>query len=125
MHGKNVLGEIDFDGDNGHDFFLLVVLMKSRNFIMALSMPFAATSPQPSDGEVPFIRWENTRRNIELRIIDGMRERLKKKLSKSVIKKLIVKARMLACPFMRSLQIKTMTLNSSWRQQDGGLWKTS
>ena len=55
-HGKNVLGGIDSDGDNGHDFYLLVVLMKSRNSIMALSMPFAATSPQPRDGEVPFIR---------------------------------------------------------------------
>ena len=33
------------------------VLMKSRNYIMALSMPNAAASPQPRDGEVPFIRW--------------------------------------------------------------------
>ena len=57
VHGKNVLGEIDSDGDNGHDFLLLVVLMKSGNSITARLMPFAATSPQPRDGEVPFIRW--------------------------------------------------------------------
>ena len=57
MHGKNVLGEIDSDGDNGHDFLLLVVvLMKSGNSIMARLMSFAAPSPQPRDGEVPFIR---------------------------------------------------------------------
>ena len=57
VHGKNVLGEINSDGDNGHDFLLLVVMMKSRNSIMALSMTIATTSPQPRDGEVPFIRW--------------------------------------------------------------------
>ena len=57
VHGKNVLGEIDSDGDNGYDFLLLVVLMKTTLSILALSMPFAATSPQSRDGEVPFIRW--------------------------------------------------------------------
>ena len=59
VHGKNVLGEINFDGDNGPDFLLrlLAVLMKSRNSVMALLMPFAATSPQRRDWEVPFIRW--------------------------------------------------------------------
>jgi len=57
VHGKNVLGEINSDGDNAHDFPLLWVLMKSRNSIMALLIPFAATSPQPRDGEVPFIRY--------------------------------------------------------------------
>ena len=36
MRGKNVLGEIYSNRDNGHDFPLLVVLMKSRNSIMAL-----------------------------------------------------------------------------------------
>ena len=61
MHGKNVLGEINSNRDNSQDFLLLlllllVVLMKSRNSIMARLMPFAATSPQPRDGEVPFIR---------------------------------------------------------------------
>jgi len=56
MRGKNVLGEIYSNRDNGHDFPLLVVLMKSRNSIMALSMPFATIQPQPRDGEVPFIR---------------------------------------------------------------------
>jgi hypothetical protein len=54
--GKNVLGEIYSDGDNADDFPLLWVLMKSTNSIMALLMPFATTSPQPRDGEVPFIR---------------------------------------------------------------------
>ena len=56
MHRKNVLGEIYSNRDNSHDFPLLVVLMKSRNSIMALLMPFAVTSPPPWDGEVPFIR---------------------------------------------------------------------
>jgi len=57
MYRKNVLGEINSNDDNAHDFPLLWVLMKSRNSIMALLMPFAATSPPPRDGEVPFIRW--------------------------------------------------------------------
>ena len=56
VYRKNVLGEIDPDGDNAHDIPLLAVLMKSGNSIMALLMPFAATSPHPRDGEVPFIR---------------------------------------------------------------------
>ena len=56
VHRKNVLGEINSNRDHSHDFLLLVVLMKSRNSIMARLMPFAATSPQPRDGEVPFIR---------------------------------------------------------------------
>src|ERR1019366_5600274 len=56
VNGKNVLGEINPYGDNVHDFPLLVVLMKTAISIMALLMPFAATSPQPRDGEVPFIR---------------------------------------------------------------------
>ncbi|HJX58007.1 MAG TPA: hypothetical protein VJ325_04755, partial [Thiobacillus sp.] len=56
MDGKNVLGEINSNDDNAHDFPLLVVLMKSGNSIMARLMPFATTSPQPRDGEVPFIR---------------------------------------------------------------------
>jgi len=56
MHGKNVLGEINSNGDNAYDFPLLLVLMKSRNSSMARLMPFGTTSPQPRDGEVPFIR---------------------------------------------------------------------
>ena len=55
MHRKNVLGEINSNRDNSHDFPLLVVLMKSRNSIMARLMPFAATSPQPRNGEARFI----------------------------------------------------------------------
>jgi hypothetical protein len=53
---KNVLGKIDSDGDNAHDFPLSLVLMKFRNSIMALLMPFAVTSPLLRDGEAPFIR---------------------------------------------------------------------
>jgi len=56
MHGKNVLGEIYSNRDNGHAFPLRVVLMKSRNSIMARLMPFATIQPQPRDGEVPCIR---------------------------------------------------------------------
>ena len=56
VHRENVLGEIDSYDDNAHDFPPLVVLMKSDNSIMARWMPFATTSPQPRDGEVPFIR---------------------------------------------------------------------
>ena len=56
MHRKNVLGEINSNDDNVHDFPLLVVLMKSGNSIMARLMPFATTQSQPRDGEVPFIR---------------------------------------------------------------------
>jgi len=56
MHCKNVLGEINSNDDNVHEFPFLVVLMKSGNSIMARLMPFATTSPQPRDGEVPFIR---------------------------------------------------------------------
>ena len=56
MHRKNVLGKINSNDDNTHDFPLLVVLMKSGNSIMARLVPFATTSPQPRDGEVPFIR---------------------------------------------------------------------
>ena len=60
VHRKNVLGEINSNRDNSHDFLLLlvVVLMKYGNSILALLMPFAVTSPQPRDGEVPFIRYE-------------------------------------------------------------------
>jgi hypothetical protein len=57
MNRKDGLGQINSNDDNTHDFPLLLVLMKSRNSIMALSMPIAATSPQPRDGEVPFIRY--------------------------------------------------------------------
>ena len=53
VHGVNESGKTD----NSHDFPLLVVLMKSRNSILAILMPFAVTSPQPRDGEVPFIRY--------------------------------------------------------------------
>jgi len=56
VNGKNILGKIDPDGDNVHDFALLVVLMKTALSIMALLMPLAATSPQPLHGEADFIR---------------------------------------------------------------------
>ena len=56
MHCKNVLGKINSNDDNAHDFPLLVMLMKSRNSIMARLVPFATTQPQPRDEEVPFIR---------------------------------------------------------------------
>jgi hypothetical protein len=56
MNRKDGLGQINSNDDNTHDFPLLLVLMKSRNSTMALSMPIAAASPQPRDGEVPFIR---------------------------------------------------------------------
>jgi hypothetical protein len=53
---RNILGKIDADGDNAHDFSLSLVLMKYWNSIMAPLMPFAAASPLLRDGEVPFIR---------------------------------------------------------------------
>ena len=48
---KNILGQINSYGNNAHDFLLLVVLIKSILSIMAVLMPFAATSPnQESKG---------------------------------------------------------------------------
>ena len=55
--GKNVIGKLNSNRDIGHDFPLLVILMKSGNSIMARLMAFATTQAQPRDGEVPFIRW--------------------------------------------------------------------
>lgn len=55
--GPNMLGEFYPCGDNAHDIPLLAVLMKTTFSILALSAPFAATSPHPRDGEAPFIRW--------------------------------------------------------------------
>ena len=57
---KNILGKINSNGDNVHDFPLLVVLMKMTLSIMALLMPYAVTSPLLRDGEVPFIRYAFT-----------------------------------------------------------------
>jgi hypothetical protein len=52
---NNILGEINPYGDNAYDIPILAISMKMTLSILALSVPFAATSPHPRDGEVPFI----------------------------------------------------------------------
>lgn len=53
---KNALGEANSNRDNGHDFPLSCMLMKSTISILPRWMSFAVTSPLPWDEEVPFIR---------------------------------------------------------------------
>jgi hypothetical protein len=55
VHGKDVLGEIDADVDNGHGLPLPSELMRVRTSHRGTSLPVAASRPV-RDGEVPFIR---------------------------------------------------------------------
>ena len=56
VHGKHVLGEINFYGDNVHDF-----PFRDAGEMIDISswhlLPFAEISLPPRDREVPFIRW--------------------------------------------------------------------
>lgn len=63
MNRRDGLGQINSNDDNTHDF-PSEVLMKSKNYITALSMTIAVTSPQPRDGKVPFIRWGSSARAV-------------------------------------------------------------
>lgn len=56
MDGKDVLGEIDANGDNSHGLPLSSELMRFRTSHRGTSLPVAATPRLARDGEVPFIR---------------------------------------------------------------------
>jgi len=58
MHRKDVLGEIDADGDNGHDFpfHKTSALMRDWTSHRGTLMPYPATARGAREGEVPFIR---------------------------------------------------------------------
>ena len=57
MHGKDVLGEIDSNGDNGsHGLPLPSELMRHCTSHRGTELPVAATARLARDGEVPFIR---------------------------------------------------------------------
>jgi len=68
MHGENVLGEIDANGDNGHGLPLPSELMRDRNPHLGTQLPPAA-SRLARDGEVPFIRSASVMRPVRLRSI--------------------------------------------------------
>ena len=57
MHRENVLGEIDPDVENGHDFPIKSELMRVRTSHRGTSMPYSASLRAPRDEEVPFIRY--------------------------------------------------------------------
>lgn len=58
MDGKDILGEINADGDNGHDFpfHKTSELMRDRTYHRGTWMPHHATARITRDGAVPFIR---------------------------------------------------------------------
>ena len=56
VHGKHVLGKIDTNEDNAHDFPPHRWLMETNTSHRGTWMPYCATQRAPRDGEVPFIR---------------------------------------------------------------------
>ena len=56
MYRKDVLGEIDSDGDNAHGLPLLWFQMDDFDITILALRCRAALTPLPRDGEVPFIR---------------------------------------------------------------------
>ena len=59
MGGKDILGEIDADGDNGHHFpfHKTSKQMSVRTSHRGIWMPYPATVRITWDGDVPFIRF--------------------------------------------------------------------
>ena len=55
VQSKDVLGEIDSNEDNGHDFPFFIQLMKVRTSHRGTLLPVSALRIT-RDGEVPFIR---------------------------------------------------------------------
>jgi hypothetical protein len=56
MHGKDVLGQIDSYRDNAHGLPLSWFQMDDFDITILALQCRAASTPQPRDGEVPFIR---------------------------------------------------------------------
>ena len=56
MHGKDILGKIDSDGNNSHGLPLLNELMKSSHFPSRHLVAGCRNTRLARDGEVPFIR---------------------------------------------------------------------
>lgn len=57
LDGKDILGEINADGDNGHGFpfHKTSELMRDRAFRRGIWMPHSATARITWDGEAPFV----------------------------------------------------------------------